>query len=336
VASLTSLKKKRKKTSNLTEFFVSSSPKRSFLKVMSAPTLVEKIRTALSDKIGGWNDIIRMFRMMDENKDQCLSKAELAYGLACYKINLTDKEFDELFNAYDTDGNGSIDFQELYVALCPGLSKRRLSFIRSIFGQLDMDHSGTLELEELEDLYRPNRHPDVLTGKKTIEQVSREFIDQFDVNHDGVVSEDEWVKYYHKLSAEFDDDDFFEKMVMNTLHLVTPEIQKTRQDIKAAFETAAKDPSKAAEEKQGVNFSDVYPTNRKALSRLILTEPQFGSTQKERQRYEDFLYHRSFFTAKQLDCLMKYNSKKAKSLEPDAINVIREVTEANTSTFCHK
>ena len=54
----------------------------------------------------------------------------------------------------------------------------------------------------------------------TIIQVLREFLDTFDAGEkDGIVTFDEFCKYYSNVSSSIDDDDYFELMIRNSWHI---------------------------------------------------------------------------------------------------------------------
>ena len=89
------------------------------------------------------------------------------------------------------------------------------------FKVIDSDGSGFVEPQDLVARYDTSKHPDVLAGKKTRDQVLREFLDTFDVGGviDGKVTREEFEGYYHNISASIDNDDYFELMMRNAWHI---------------------------------------------------------------------------------------------------------------------
>jgi hypothetical protein len=56
------------------------------------------------------------------------------------------------------------------------------------FSRIDASGDGILTVADLAGRYDTSHHPDVIAGKKTSDQVLREFLDTFEVgNHDGTV-----------------------------------------------------------------------------------------------------------------------------------------------------
>ena len=49
------------------------------------------------------------------------------------------------------------------------------------FDVLDKDGNGFIEPQDVVACYNARKHPDVISGRKTAEQVLREFLDTFDV-----------------------------------------------------------------------------------------------------------------------------------------------------------
>ena len=69
--------------------------------------------------------------------------------------------------------------------------------------------------------YDASRHPDVLSGKRTPNEILREFLDTFDVGgvKDGKVTRQEFENYYSNVGASIDDDNYFELMIRNAWHI---------------------------------------------------------------------------------------------------------------------
>ena len=119
------------------------------------------------------------------------------------------------------DGNGSIGYEEFLNGLRGHMNERRRGMVMQAFERLDKDGSGVIEPDDIVDAYDASKHPDVISGKKTANDVYREFLDTFDVGgvHDGKVTRDEFVNYYDNVSACIDDDDYFELMIRNAWHI---------------------------------------------------------------------------------------------------------------------
>jgi hypothetical protein len=102
------------------------------------------------------------------------------------------------------------------------------------FKVMDKDRSGVLDISDIKGVYNAKKHPDVIAGKKTEDEVLVEFLDTFDVHHgihkddpkDGSVTPDEWIEYYNTVSMSIDDDAYFELMMNNTWNLDNSRVTK--------------------------------------------------------------------------------------------------------------
>lgn len=48
---------------------------------------------------------------------------------------------------------------------------------------MDKDKSGVLNMDDIKDVYNGKKHPDVIKGKKTEEEVLGEFLDTFEAHY---------------------------------------------------------------------------------------------------------------------------------------------------------
>jgi hypothetical protein len=100
------------------------------------------------------------------------------------------------------------------------LNERRTQLVLAAFKVLDADSNNVIELSDIRAKYSAVEHPDVLAGRKTADEVLREFLDTFDGGEkDGKVHPNEFVRYYANISASIDDDDYFELMIRNAWHI---------------------------------------------------------------------------------------------------------------------
>lgn len=89
------------------------------------------------------------------------------------------------------------------------------------FKVMDKDNSNHIDMSDIKQMYNAKKHPDVMAGKKTEDEVLFEFLETFDTNHqnskddikDANVTPDEWCQYYDSVSASIDTDEYFEVMM---------------------------------------------------------------------------------------------------------------------------
>ena len=96
------------------------------------------------------------------------------------------------------------------------MNPRRRALVDKAYNVMDVDGSGTVDLADMALAYDVSFHPDFIAKKKTKDQILRELLDVFDDGEkDGVVTREEFAKYYSAISASIDNDDFFELMIRN-------------------------------------------------------------------------------------------------------------------------
>ena len=106
------------------------------------------------------------------------------------------------------------------------MNEKRKEIVLKAFDKLDLDKSGKIELNEIKSLYNVKNHKDVLSGKKTEEDLYNEFIETFETHHnlkkgfkDKRVSKEEFLEYYNNISMSIDDDDLFISLISNAWKL---------------------------------------------------------------------------------------------------------------------
>ena len=57
-------------------------------------------------------NIFRCFKIMDDSKDNRLQFEEFRKGITEHGLNYSKEDMKELFNAFDTDHSGHLDFDE--------------------------------------------------------------------------------------------------------------------------------------------------------------------------------------------------------------------------------
>jgi len=137
-----------------------------------------------------------------------------------HALNWSAKQVRTVFDAFDSDRSGAIDFDEFIFGIRGQLNERRRQLVLLAFEILDSDHSGVVELNDISAKYNADKHPDVISGKRSRDDVLREFLDTFDtIDKDGRVTTEEFIKYYGNCSSSIDDDDYFELMIRNAWHI---------------------------------------------------------------------------------------------------------------------
>ena len=85
---------------------------------------------------------------------------------------------------------------------------------------MDKDKSGQISKEDLYGVYSCDKHPKYISGEMSRDQIFEQFLTRFgDTNEDGIITYDEWLINYCKISANIDNDDHFILMMRNAWKL---------------------------------------------------------------------------------------------------------------------
>ncbi|DBA04153.1 TPA: LOW QUALITY PROTEIN: hypothetical protein N0F65_004261 [Lagenidium giganteum] len=184
--------------------------------------IITKLRAALKERgAHGFCGLSRKFRIMDDDGNGSISLSEFKKAMQECELNLSDPDLRILFQYFDSDRSGSISLNEFLVGVRDPMSERRMGFVKEAFRLMDKDGNGLLEPSDIVEAYDASKHPDVMSGRKTQDDIFREFLETFDVDgvHNGKITWEQWVHYYNNISASIDDDDYFELMMRNAWHI---------------------------------------------------------------------------------------------------------------------
>lgn len=177
--------------------------------------LLERLRTKLASR--GARGIIglgKQFRIMDDNNSRSLDLYEFTKALKDYMLGFSEPEIKGLYGYFDVDRSGSVDYDEFLRTIRGPMNPARKRLVAQAYNKLDKDGSGYIDVNDIKGVYTAKTHPDVLSGKKTEEQILMEFLETFETHHnlrtngapDHVVTKDEFEEYYNNVSSSVDND----------------------------------------------------------------------------------------------------------------------------------
>ena len=190
--------------------------------------LALKLREKLASR--GARGIIglqRQFKIMDDDNSKTLNKYEFTKGMNDFQLNFSQGEISMLFDYFDVDSNGNVSYDEFLRAIRGGMNPSRKRVVAQAFKKLDRDGNGWIDINDIRGVYSASKHPDVLAGKKTEEQILQEFLETFETHHamrnndapNYVVTKEEFEEYYNNISVSIDDDMYFNLMMNNAWKL---------------------------------------------------------------------------------------------------------------------
>lgn len=155
---------------------------------------------------------------MDDNNNHSLELEEFRKACNDFRVDVNANDIGRLFNAFDRDGSGNVDYDELLRIVRGPMNNMRVNLVKQAFKKIDKTGDGVLDLSDLKGTYNAKMHPDVKAGKKTEEDILCEFLDTFEMHHalatggtgrDSSVTLDEFIEYYNNVSCSVDDDRYF-------------------------------------------------------------------------------------------------------------------------------
>ena len=177
----------------------------------------------------GLMSIKRTFMLLDENSDKRISFHEFEKMFKRYRFILSQVEINNLFNYFDKDGSGYIDYGEFVNGIVGDLNEFRKDVLKQVFEKLDREETGFITVGQMRDSYNPKEHPLVRQGKRTEDEILGDFIDileyhfsllnekndeNVDVNDIKIDFED-FCDFYKTISICIEEDKYFEVMVLS-------------------------------------------------------------------------------------------------------------------------
>lgn len=120
---------------------------------------------------------------MDDDGSKTISLYE--FGKACkdFRVGISEDNVPILFEAFDTNHDGTLNIDEFLMAIRGELNDYRRALVEKAFRKIDKDSSGFIEIDDIKDLYNASKHPDVIQGRKTEDQILMEFLETFEMHH---------------------------------------------------------------------------------------------------------------------------------------------------------
>ncbi|GAB4843306.1 myosin I light chain Cam2 [Ancistrocladus abbreviatus] len=128
------------------------------------------------------------FGFFDKDGDGCISVEELATVIRCLDQNPTAEDLRLIFSEADADGNGTIEFVEFLAVMASKMKEGDAEEeLKEAFKVFDKDQNGYISHSEL-------RHVMITLGEKLTDEEVDQMIKEADLDGDGLVNYDEFVK----------------------------------------------------------------------------------------------------------------------------------------------
>jgi Ca2+-binding EF-hand superfamily protein len=201
-----------------------TSTKKDYLSDNSVESILNVIREKLNKRgVQGICSLSRNFRIVDENNTQTIDFNEFQKACKTFNFGLDENQMRIAFVAFDRDNTGEIDYDEFIRSVRGEMNEFRQKLVQQAFDILDVNKNGQISFEEIKNKYNVSGHPDVLSGKKTEEEVLKDFMNTFQETYnylcgtesDNIITIEEFQEYYENVSMTIDDDAYFELLMNN-------------------------------------------------------------------------------------------------------------------------
>ena len=167
----------------------------------------------------------RMLSIYDRQRTGQISLDDFNTIFQTYNLNLTNNDIQSIFQNFDNNQTGVINYDILLNNLIGQMSEKRLSSVQKVFNIFNKNENGEVLMSEIKQKYNPSRHPDVVNEKKNKEEVYGEFLDKLEIfreyndNLKGSFSTtmnfNEFAKFYNEISMNIKDDNLFDYLLNN-------------------------------------------------------------------------------------------------------------------------
>ena len=183
---------------------------------------IDRLKASLKSRgSSGFASLQRMFQNMDEDNNQSLSFVELKNTLKQLNMPVIESDVRKLFEHFDRDKSGTIDFGEFVDGMREPLSSSRLALVDMAFTELDIEGIDEVPFERIASQYNSGRHPEVIAKRMTPKLALANFLETFDagVEVEGKVTRDEFINYYSNVGAAIDSDEYFDILLRSVWDL---------------------------------------------------------------------------------------------------------------------
>ncbi|KAL5712486.1 translation elongation factor EF1B gamma [Ranunculus cassubicifolius] len=128
------------------------------------------------------------FHLFDKDGDGCITIDELATVIRSLDQNPTEEELLDMITEVDVDGNGTIEFGEFLNLMAKKMKETDAEEeLREAFKVFDKDQNGYISATEL-------RHVMINLGEKLTDEEVAQMIKEADLDGDGQVNYEEFVR----------------------------------------------------------------------------------------------------------------------------------------------
>ena len=177
----------------------------------------------------GIMSLLRYFMIANESYNHTINFDLFDQYLKDYRIPISEEDEKKIFEKFDVNKNGLINYDNLVNEIIGELNDFRQDLIIKIFEKFDPNQSGFAYLSDIRNGFNEKNHPHVLSGKKNEQEVLSEFLDNLDyyfnllnqnkINDDGMIEIKDFIEFYKIISGSIENDKEFENVVCSVWDL---------------------------------------------------------------------------------------------------------------------
>ena len=165
----------------------------------------------------------RMLTNNDTRQNGLITLEQLNNIFRAYNFNIYYYDIKLLFDLFDKNKVGIIQYDNLIKGIVGTMNERRKNIIIKVYDSLNKDLYGYITIKEIKNKYNCYKHPEVIKGNKTHEEVYgdflecieiyREYICNINKKYNDFFSYNEFLEFFDELSMYINDDNYFEYLI---------------------------------------------------------------------------------------------------------------------------
>ena len=165
----------------------------------------------------------RMLINCDTGQSGLISLEQLNNIFRAYNFNLYYYDIKILFDLFDKNKIGFIQYDNLIKAIVGSMNERRKNIIIKVYNDINKDLYGYINIKDIKKRYNCYKHPDVIKGNKTHEEVYGDFLECIEIYKEYVYninkkcndffSFNEFLEFFDELSMFINDESYFDDLI---------------------------------------------------------------------------------------------------------------------------
>ena len=165
----------------------------------------------------------RMLTNCDINRTGVIYLSQLNNIFRAYNFNLYFNDIKLLFELFDTKKVGIIKYDNLIKEIVGKMNNKRKNLIIRVYDNFNKDSYGFINIKEIRNKYNSYKHPEVIKGNKTHEEVYGDFLECIEIYREYIcninkknvnyLSFNEFLEFFDEISMFISDDYIFELLI---------------------------------------------------------------------------------------------------------------------------